>query len=74
MCKALKKQGHIVIYFSRIFLYFDLHTGLTLDVFSYLDTYGNGRLVTFARVGSAGLSKSEGQIIPLCGDSKRFHW
>ena len=40
MCKTLKKQVIVVIHFSRIFLYFDLHAGLTLDVSSYLDTYG----------------------------------
>ena len=50
MCKTLKKQILTVIHFSRIFLYFDLHAGLTLDVFPYSDTYGSERLVTFTRV------------------------
>lgn len=50
MYKALKKQGRIIIHFSRIFLYFDLHEGLTLDVFLHSDTYGSGLLVIFARV------------------------
>ena len=48
--KYSKNKVIIVIHFSRIFLYFNLHVCLTLDVFSHSYTYEHERLATFARV------------------------
>ena len=48
--KHSKNKTVIIIHFSRIFLYFDLHAGLTLDIFSHSDMHGSGRLAIFARV------------------------
>ena len=48
--KHSKNKTVIIIHFSRIFLYFNLHACLTLDVFSHSYTYEHGRLATFARV------------------------
>ena len=49
-CKALRKHGYNSNSFATYFLYFDLHAGFTLDVFSYSGTYGSEKLVTFAQV------------------------